>query len=322
MTALLELDEVSKEYPASGGPRPALAGISLRVGKAESVAVVGESGSGKSTLGKCALRLIDPTSGRVRFDGEDLLDLSPGELRRRRRRFQMVFQDPLGSLDPRQRVTAALTEVVRLYDGLGGRARTSRVHDLLTQVGLDAGLGDAFPAELSGGQRQRVGIARALATSPELVVADEPVSALDASVRAGVLNLFADLQQRQGLALLLIAHDLAMVEQCADRVAVLYLGRIVESATTERLFALPLHPYTVSLLSAVPKTSGARRERIVLQGEPSRSESGRGCPFQPRCPIARPRCEAEAPALREAAPGQHVACFYPGELVLPGQRKL
>jgi oligopeptide/dipeptide ABC transporter ATP-binding protein len=325
MSPLLELVDVTKDYRSRKGTGggaasiPALAGVSLRVGSGESVAVVGESGSGKSTLGRCALRLIEPSSGTIRFDGEDLLGLSSAALRRRRRRFQMVFQDPLGSLDPRQRVGGAVGEVVQVHDGLRGNDRANRIAELFTLVGLDPGLAGQYPHELSGGQRQRIGIARALATSPDLLVADEPVSALDASVRAGILNLFAALQQRTGLALLLIAHDLAMVEQCADQVVVLYLGRIVESGTAERLFALPLHPYTVSLLSAVPKTTGARRERIVLAGEASRSGIGTGCPFQPRCPIARSRCQAEAPPLREAGPGGQVACFYPGEFGGPGQ---
>ena len=311
----------------------ALEGVDLEVGRGECVALVGESGSGKTTLGRCALRLIEPTAGRVRFDGEDLLALRGGALRRRRRRFQMVFQDPAGSLDPRQRVASIVEEPLAIHSGLGAAGRAARAAELLAAVGLAPELGSRFPHELSGGQRQRVGIARALAPEPDLLVADEPVSALDVSVRGQILDLLAGARERLGLTLLLIAHDMVAVERLADRVAVMYLGRIVELGPAAELLARPLHPYTASLLSAVPvadpaavaaATTGSRRRRIVLPGEPpSPLTPPAGCPFHPRCPCARPRCASERPELAGATgpagdPAgewrRTVACFYPGEL--------
>jgi oligopeptide/dipeptide ABC transporter ATP-binding protein len=310
--------------------------------------VVGESGSGKTTLALCLLRLIEPSAGRVLFGGEDLLALPAGELRRRRRHFQMVYQDPFGSLDPRQRIGAALVEALRLHGDDSRRAAGARAADLLSTVGLPADAAGRYPHELSGGQRQRVGIARALAVGPRLLVADEPVSALDVSVRSQILNLLAELQQRLGLTLLLIAHDLAAVEQMADRVAVFYLGRIVELAPAADLFARPLHPYTACLLMAVPRAwnvgtaAGPRRPPAPpLAGEPPNPASPPpGCPFHPRCPAVRQRCREERPELAPAAPGglaatavlraprslgallapggephgRLVACFYPGSL--------
>jgi oligopeptide/dipeptide ABC transporter ATP-binding protein len=292
--------------------------VDLEVRRGECLAIVGESGSGKTTLGRCLIRLIEPTSGRVLFDGEDLLALRPGELRRRRRRFQMIFQDPYGSLDRRQKVGSIVAEPLEIHTGLGAGERRRRVDELLAAVGLDPLLAGRYPHELSGGQRQRVGIARAIAAEPDLLVADEPVSALDVSIRGQVLELLADLRRRLGLTVLLISHDMAAVERLADRVAVMYLGRVVELAPADELFRRPLHPYAVSLLSAVPVPApGRRRERIVLKGEPpSPLAPPSGCPFHPRCPIARPRCAAETPPLagfREE--GREVACFYPGELM-------
>ena len=322
MSALLEVEGLRKEFPvrpgllgrAMGAVR-AVDGVDLAVHRAECLALVGESGSGKTTVARCALRLIEPTAGSVRFGGEDLLALPRRELRRRRRRFQMVFQDPWSSLNPRQRVGSVVGEPLEVHERLGARQRNARVEELLQTVGLP-GLAGRWPHELSGGQRQRVGIARALAAGPELLAADEPVSALDVSVRGQILELLAGLQERLGLALLLIAHDMAAVERLADRVAVLYLGRVVELAPRADLFARPLHPYTVCLLSAVPRPEpGRRRERIVLAGDPpSPLTPPPGCPFHPRCPIARPRCAAERPPLAEAAPGHRAACFYPGEM--------
>jgi len=281
--------------------------VDLTIRRGECLALVGESGSGKTTLGRCLIRLLEPTSGRIVFAGEDLLALRPRPLRALRRRFQMVFQDPYGSLDPRQRVGSILDEPLALHTGLGPGERAERVKELLTSVGLGAELAERWPHELSGGQRQRVGIARALAAGPDLLVADEPASALDVSLRGQILDLLAGLRARLGLALLFISHDLGAVEQLADRVAVLYLGRIVEEAAREDLFRRPQHPYTVSLLSAVP---GRGRQRLVLQGEaPSPLAPPAGCPFHPRCPVARARCAEETPPLESG-----VACFYPGEL--------
>ncbi|MBV8199174.1 MAG: ABC transporter ATP-binding protein [Acidobacteria bacterium] len=335
---LLAASGLEKRYPlrrSPFGPRrgslAALAGVDLEVRRGECLAVVGESGSGKTTLARCLLRLVEPTAGRVSFAGEDLLALPPGELRRRRRRFQMIYQDPYDSLDPRQRIGAALAEpllVHRLVDGNEGgglrrrrRAARRRALGLLATVGLPESAADRFPHQLSGGQRQRVGIARALAVEPELLVADEPVSALDVSVRSQILNLLAELQQRMGLTLVLIAHDLAAVEQMADRVAVFYLGRIVELAPRAELFARPLHPYTASLLASVPVVAwpAARfRARSPLGGEPpSPAAPPSGCPFHPRCPVAQERCARERPELLAAAPelaGRLVACFFPGSL--------
>jgi len=326
--ALLAVEGLRKDYPVrrgllqrARGTLRALDGVDLVVGRGECVGLVGESGSGKTTLGRCALRLIEPTAGRVRFDGEDLLALRPAELRRRRRRFQMVFQDPYGSLDPRQRVGSVVAEPLAVHRLADRAGRASRAAELLASVGLAPELARRYPHELSGGQRQRVAVARALAVSPELLVADEPVSSLDVTVRAQILALLADLRRRLSLSMLFIAHDLAAVEQLADRVAVMYLGRVVETAAREALFRQPLHPYTVSLLSAVPRPEpGRRRQRIVLPGDPpSPVTPPSGCPFHPRCPSARARCAAEHPPL--AAPpgdgGRLVACFFPGELRVP-----
>jgi peptide/nickel transport system ATP-binding protein len=327
LTALLEVRGLAKHFPFRGGVLGrrrgsvrAVDGVDLAVEPGECYAVVGESGSGKTTLGRCALRLIEPTAGSVRFAGEDLLALSPRELRRRRRRFQMVFQDPSSSLNPRMRVGSILGEPLDAH-GLGTPAeRRRRVAELLETVDLPAAAADRYPHELSGGQRQRVGIGRALATAPDLLVADEPVSALDVSVRAQVVNLLARLQQRFALTLVFIAHDLAVVEQIADRVAVVYLGRVVERGARAAVFGAPQHPYTVSLLSAVPAPDPRRRRRrIVLAGEPpSPAAPPAGCPFHPRCPIARARCAVEVPPLAEVRTDHAAACFYPGELTLAG----
>jgi ABC-type oligopeptide transport system ATPase subunit len=262
---LAELRNLSKEFPVRRGLFQRRVGtvravdrVDLEIRKGECLALVGESGSGKTTLGRCLIRLIEPTSGSVLFDGEDLLALKPRELRARRRRFQMVFQDPWGSLDPRQRVGATVAEPLDVFEELG-QDKAHRVAELLTSVGLDPAFAGRWPHELSGGQRQRVGIARALAAEPDLLVADEPVSALDVSVRSQILDLLADLRLRLGLALLFVSHDLGAVARLADRVAVLYLGRIVEVATVDDLFRRPRHPYTVSLLAAVPIPVPRRR---------------------------------------------------------------
>ncbi len=290
--------------------------VNAALSEGETYALVGESGSGKTTLGRCVIRLIEPTSGQILFQGEDIARLRPRELRRRRRHFQMVFQDPYGSLNPRMRVAQIVGEPLAVHRIVERRDRREEVARLLTLVGLDREALDRYPHEFSGGQRQRIGIARALATRPELLVADEPVSALDVSVQAQIINLLEDLKDRLGLTLLFISHDLAVVQQIADRVGVLYLGRLVEEAPSHRLFTRPQHPYTVSLLSAVPvPVPGGGRTRLVLPGEPpSPTDPPPGCPFHPRCPIARERCATDPPERSPTSTGHSVACHYPGEL--------
>jgi oligopeptide/dipeptide ABC transporter ATP-binding protein len=310
----------------------AVDGVDLDVLPGECLALVGESGSGKTTLGRLVTRLVDPDAGTLTFGGDDLFALRGEALRRKRREIQVVFQDPWGSLNPRMRVGTALREPIAVHRLLPRRQQPERVAELLTLVGLPPDMARRYPHELSGGQRQRVGIARALATGPRLVVADEPVSALDVSVRAQIVNLLADLQRRLGLAMLFIAHDLALVEQLADRVAVMYLGRIVEEGTSKDLFARPQHPYTATLLASVPvpdpRSAGVPagsggRSRAPLAGEPpSPAAPPPGCRFHPRCPVYRrhasdaaapPPCPVEEPALRPTAGGTVAACHYPGE---------
>jgi len=320
---LLEVRDLVKHFPIRRGPFGraagqvrAVDGVSFDVRQGEVLGLVGESGCGKTTTGRCILRLIEPTSGTVRFDGQDITRLSRRELRPLRRQMQVIFQDPYSSLNPRLTVGSMLGEALAIHGLAHGAKARSRVAELLELVGLSPGHARRYPHEFSGGQRQRIGVARALAVEPRLIVADEPVSALDVSIQAQIVNLLQDLQRKMELTYLFVAHDLSVVEHISDRVAVMYLGRIVELAAAETLYRAPRHPYTVSLLSAIPVPDPARRRsRIVLQGDvPSPASPPAGCSFHPRCPIARERCSREEPALREVAPGHVSACHFAEEL--------
>ena len=326
-TPVLEVDGLVKHFRAGsqltggGGIVHAVDGVSLRLGPGEMLGLVGESGSGKSTVGNCIARLDEPTEGTIRIHGVDVTHLSRREMRPVRRKVQMIFQDPYSSLNPRMTCGQIVGEPLRLHHIVRGRDLDVRVTDLFEQVGLRRELGDRYPHELSGGQRQRVGLARALSVSPSLLIADEPVSALDVSVQAAILNLLRDLQQSMGFSCLFITHDLATVEFLCDRVAVMYLGKIVEEAPTAELFAAPKHPYTQALLSAalVPDPDAQRaRTRIVLAGDiPSPLDPPSGCRFRTRCPLAAqsaPASVEEEPPLRLVAPRHLVACH----LVEPG----
>jgi peptide/nickel transport system ATP-binding protein len=314
---LLEVNDLKKHFRLGGGllrPRAfvyAVDGVSFTIARGETLALVGESGCGKSTVGRAILRLFDITAGQVVLDGRRIDDLSAGSLRPLRRRVQVVFQDPFSSLNPRMRVRDILAEPIRNF-GLAKSARDmdTRIAKLMDQVRLPRDAVDRWPHEFSGGQRQRIGIARALAAAPDLIVCDEAVSALDVSVKAQIVNLLQDIQQELGLALLFISHDLAIVEHMTHRVAVMYLGKIVEVAPKRAIFASPRHPYTKALLSAVPvPVPGAARERIILKGDvPSPINPPKGCRFHTRCPYAFDRCRSEEPALRPTEHGHLAAC--------------
>jgi peptide/nickel transport system ATP-binding protein len=290
----------------------AVDGVSLGIRRGETFAIVGESGCGKSTLGRLLLRLIEPTGGDVRYEGQSILKLNKSDLRKLRRELQIIFQDPYASLNPRMNVGDIIAEPIWLHNLAGGKDKRDRVADLMRTVGLLPTHTDRYPHEFSGGQRQRIGIARALAGDPKLIIGDEPVSALDVSIQAQIINLLEDLKDRFGLTLVIVAHDLAVIRHMSDRVAVMYLGEIVELSDTDSLFDNPLHPYTQALLAAIPVPSPTNRQpKALLHGDvPSPAAPPSGCRFHTRCPHARAVCKEQHPALEEAPDGRRVACHF------------
>ena len=318
---LLRVERLTRHFPIMQGvfrrqvgTVKAVDGLDFEILEGETLGLVGESGCGKSTAGRAILRLHPATAGRIEFRGEDITALEGEALRRLRRRMQMIFQDPQDSLNPRMTAGGIVGEPLREHETARGKALAERVEALFESVGLDPRFTNRYPHEFSGGQRQRIGVARALALDPEFIVCDEPIAALDVSIQAQVVNLLEDLQERLGLTYLFISHDLGMIRHISDRVAVMYLGRIVELAPSDALYREPLHPYTRALLSAVPihdPELEAKRERIILTGDvPSPANPPPGCRFSTRCPLAAPECSAREPAWRELRPGHRVACHF------------
>jgi len=316
---LLEVKDLVKHFPVRGGVFSrvknfvrAVDGVGFELKPHETLGLVGESGCGKSTTGRAILRLIEPTSGEIRFQGTDICALDRESMRRLRREMQIIFQDPYASLNPRMTVGSIVGEPLAIHNIAKGKDREERVASLLHRVGLRPEHIRRYPHEFSGGQRQRIGIARALALNPKLIIADEPVSALDVSIQAQVINLLEDLQKEFGIAYVLIAHDLAVVQHVSDRIAVMYLGKIVETSAADKLVMSPRHPYTEALLSAVPiPDPKMKKQRIILKGDvPSPVNPPSGCRFHTRCPYKEERCTLEEPPMREVAPGHYAACHF------------
>ncbi|MEC3654091.1 dipeptide ABC transporter ATP-binding protein [Bacillus siamensis] len=317
---ILELKDVKKYFPIRSGffqrkvgDIKAVDGVSFSLKRGETLGIVGESGCGKSTAGRTMIRLYKPTDGRILFKGQDISGLSEEKLRKSvRKNIQMVFQDPFASLNPRKTLRSIIKEPFQTHHMYSIRERNERVEELLAKVGLHPSFANRYPHEFSGGQRQRIGIARALTLNPELIIADEPVSALDVSIQAQVINLMEELQEEFNLTYLFISHDLSVVRHISDRVGVMYLGKMMELTDKHELYDNPLHPYTQALLSSVPvtrKKDAVKRERIILKGElPSPANPPKGCVFHTRCPMAKPICKEQIPAFEEAAPGHYVAC--------------
>ncbi|HWY32155.1 MAG TPA: dipeptide ABC transporter ATP-binding protein [Candidatus Acidoferrum sp.] len=326
--SILEVKNLKVHFPVKQGLFSrdrefvkAVDGVSFNIAPGETLGLVGESGCGKSTLGRAIMRLVEPTAGEIFLDGENITGMSGSALRTRRRRFQMIFQDPFGSLNPRMTVEQIVGEALDIHQLTDGKsARQKRIAELLKDVGLDPVYAQRYPHEFSGGQRQRIGIARALAVEPELIICDEPVSALDVSVQAQIINLLRDLQQQRGIAYLFVAHDLAVVEHISHRVMVMYLGKIVETADAKAIIRDPQHPYTQALISAVPEVNpDTRQQRIVLPGDvPSPIHPPPGCPFHPRCPIAESRCGIEVPELKDSGKNHLAACHFAGKKITAG----